>query len=237
MIFPNVGSGMERDLGSGAIWYAAFLFSTVCHEAAHAWSAARLGDETAREGGQVTLNPVPHIRREPLGMVVVPILSWYFGGWIIGWASTPYNLEWSRMYPRRAALMALAGPATNLAIAIVAALLIRVGYEWGVFGIPFQAQMSHLASSAGGTVNAFVASLLSIFLSLNLLLCVFNLLPVPPLDGSQAPLLLLPGNAAKGYSDMLRSPLLRLGGIWVAWTLIPSILPKLVHGVVGLIYL
>jgi len=76
-------------LGDGLMWYAVFLFSTVCHEAAHAWSASKLGDDTAKQGGQVSLNPVPHIRREPFGMVLVPLLSWFMGGWLIGWASAP----------------------------------------------------------------------------------------------------------------------------------------------------
>ena len=75
------------DLALGAIWYLVFLFSTTCHEAAHALVAKLGGDTTAAEGGQVTLNPIPHIRRSPFGMVVVPILSFLVGGWMIGWAS------------------------------------------------------------------------------------------------------------------------------------------------------
>jgi Zn-dependent protease len=184
----------------------------------------------------VTLNPVPHIRREPIGMVVVPTASWFLGGWIIGWASTPYNAQWSRLFPRRAALMALAGPATNLAIALAAALLIRLGYEWGVFGAPYLPGMAHLASSAGGPWAAFLAKLLSIFLSLNLLLFAFNLVPVPPLDGSQAPLLFLSSSAAQKYSEILRHPVMRYGGILVAWNLIPRILPWLVRTVVALVF-
>ncbi|HEY4988991.1 MAG TPA: site-2 protease family protein [Opitutaceae bacterium] len=227
---------MEHDLASGVMWYAVFLFSTVCHEAAHAWSAFRLGDETARKGGQVTLNPVPHIRREIMGMVVVPILSWFVGGWIIGWASTPYNLAWSRAHPRKAALMALAGPATNLALAVCAALLIRLGFEWGVFGIPYEAGMAHLASTAGGAGAELAAKLLSIALSLNLLLFAFNLIPLPPLDGSQAPLLLLPEAAAEKYAAALRSPVLRMVGILVAWKVIPLILPGLIRSAVRLLY-
>src|SRR5271166_1997875 len=178
---------MEHDLASGAMWYGAFLFSTVCHEASHAWVAFRLGDETAERGGQVTLNPLPHMRREPFGMVVVPILSWYLGGWI----SAPYNAAWARQNPRSAALMALAGPGTNLALALAAGLLIRLGYEWGAFSAPSTLTMSHLAASADGALMGSAAQLLSIFLSLNLLLFVFNMIPLPPLDGSNAPLLLL----------------------------------------------
>jgi Zn-dependent protease len=227
---------MEHDLASGVMWYAVFLFSTICHEAAHAWSAFRLGDETAQKGGQVTLNPVPHIRREPIGMVVVPILSWFLGGWIIGWASTPYNLAWSRAHPKKAALMALAGPATNLVLAAGAALLIRLGFEWGVFGIPYEAGMARLASTTGGAGAELAAKLLSIFLSLNLLLCAFNLVPLPPLDGSQAPLLLLPEAAAEKYAAALRTPVLRMIGIVVAWRVIPFLLPALIRSTLRLLY-
>ena len=73
----------------GFIWYVVFLFSTTCHEGAHALVAKLGGDPTAFYGGQVTLNPLPHIRREPLGTVVVPILSYLFSEWMIGWASAP----------------------------------------------------------------------------------------------------------------------------------------------------
>ena len=227
---------MEHDLVSGAMWYGAFLFSTVCHEASHAWVAFRLGDSTAEKGGQVTLNPVPHIRREPFGMVVVPILSWYIGGWIIGWASAPYNLAWARQFPRRAALMALAGPATNLALALAAGLLIRLGYEWGAFGPPYALTMSRLATSPDGGIMGAAAQLLSIMLSLNLLLCLFNMIPLPPLDGSNAPLLLLPPEAAKKYSAVLSHPILRYAGILIASRLIPPILPKLLPVVTGVLY-
>ena len=72
------------DIALGAVWYLVFLFSTTCHEAAHALAAKWGGDLTAFEGGQVTLNPIPHIRRSPFGMVIVPIASFALGGWMIG---------------------------------------------------------------------------------------------------------------------------------------------------------
>jgi hypothetical protein len=102
---------MNTDLAGGLQWFLVFIFSTSWHEAAHAWVAHKLGDSTAYEGGQVSLDPTPHIRREPIGMVVVPIISYLIGGWMIGWASAPYDPRWANQYPRRAALMALAGPA------------------------------------------------------------------------------------------------------------------------------
>src|SRR5574337_1031158 len=117
----------------GVVWYIVFLISTTCHEAAHAFAAKLGGDLTAFRGGQVTLNPIPHIRREPLGTVVVPILSYLFSQWMIGWASAPYDPLWQRRHPRRAAWMALAGPAANFALMLAAAAGIRVGMALGHF--------------------------------------------------------------------------------------------------------
>src|SRR6185295_17733342 len=108
------------------IWYLAFVFSTTCHEAAHALVAQRGGDETAYVGGHVTLDPLPHIARSPFGMLVIPVISYLFNGWMMGWASVPVNAAWGRAHPRRAALMALAGPLANLVLAAVAFLAIRL---------------------------------------------------------------------------------------------------------------
>lgn len=90
----------DISLFQGTAWYIVFLFSTTVHEAAHALVALKLGDDTAHRGGQVTLDPTPHVRREPFGMVVVPLLSYFLGGWMVGWASAPYDPEWARRYPR-----------------------------------------------------------------------------------------------------------------------------------------
>lgn len=84
----------------GLIWYIAFLFSTTCHEAAHVFAALKLGDPTAYHEGQVSLNPIPHVRREPLGTVLVPLLSFFAGGWMLGWASAPYDPYWAERYPK-----------------------------------------------------------------------------------------------------------------------------------------
>src|SRR5258708_32731709 len=84
-------------------WLVVFLISMSAHEAAHAFTAKCLGDPTAYLGGQVTLDPIPHIRREPIGMLVLPIVSYLTAGWMIGWASAPYNPAWAAQYPRRAA--------------------------------------------------------------------------------------------------------------------------------------
>ncbi len=115
----------------GFISYIVFLFSTTCHEAAHGLVAKLGGDSTAALAGQVTLNPVPHIRREPWGMVVIPILAFLFTRGMIGWASAPFDPLWEQRQPRRAALMALAGPAANFTLMFIAAAGLRIGSAMG----------------------------------------------------------------------------------------------------------
>jgi hypothetical protein len=94
----------------GLVWYVVFLFSTSLHEASHAWAAQRGGDPTAYLAGQVSLDPRPHIRREPFGMVFLPLFTAVTSGWPIGFASAPYDPLWAAAHPRRAAWMSLAGP-------------------------------------------------------------------------------------------------------------------------------
>src|SRR5271157_292737 len=157
----------------GFIWYVAFLFSTTCHEAAHAYVAKLGGDTTAALGGQVSLNPIPHIRRAPFGMVVFPILSFLLSGGMIGWASAPYDPLWERRHPRRSAWMALAGPAANFTLMLLAVAGLHAGAAFGWL---------HTDPLSGH--RDLPSILLLIFFSLNLLLGTFNLLPAPPLDGS-----------------------------------------------------
>jgi Zn-dependent protease len=205
------------DLALGAIWYLAFLFSTTCHEAAHALVAKWGGDRTAFEGGQVTLNPIPHIMRSPLGMVVMPILSYVVGGWMIGWASAPYDPLWQRRHPHRSAWMALAGPAANFTLMLLAALAIRVGIATGHFVPPTSiAGFSELALGANGEAT-FATSALSIFFVLNLLLGTFNLLPVPPLDGHAGIMLLMQEKLALRYLDFVHQGSFALIGLLIAW--------------------
>src|SRR5665213_645083 len=167
----------------GLIWYIVFLFSTTCHESAHSFVAHLGGDPTAFQGGQVSLNPLPHIRREPVGLVIVPILSYIFAHWMIGWAIAPYDPAWQQRYPRRAAWMALAGPAANFTLVILSALAIRAGIAFGVFRAPESAGFTHIAEAAVPGIAGFAATFLSILFVLNLLLGTFNLFPMPPLDG------------------------------------------------------
>src|SRR5258708_26834693 len=95
----------------GFISYIVFLFSTTCHEAAHTLAAKIGGDSTAALAGQISLKPIPHIRRSPFGMVIFPILSFFLsGGGMIGWATAPYRPLWERRHPRRSPRDGLAGP-------------------------------------------------------------------------------------------------------------------------------
>ena len=159
----------------GFIWYIAFLFSTTCHEASHALVAKLGGDDTADRAGQVTLNPVPHIRREPWGMVVIPLVSFLFFG-----------------------------PAANFALMGIAAILIRVGLGSGWLG-----------SSPDGRPGMLDIILIAFF-RLNLLLGIFNLFPVPPLDGSTGVMVFMDDSTARRYMNWLRTTPYRSLGLLVA---------------------
>jgi Zn-dependent protease len=189
-------------LALGFVWYVVFLFSTTCHEAAHALAAKLGGDLTAFHGGQVSIDPIPHIRREPFGMVVFPILSYVVGGWMMGWASAPYDPQWAQRHPRRASWMSLAGPGANLSLTIVAALLIHAGIWMGMFEAPDSASFTRMVAAAKPGAAEGAATVLSVMFSLNLLLGVFNLLPIPPLDGFGAAGLLLPEGPAGRFREL-----------------------------------
>ncbi|MEM7582699.1 MAG: site-2 protease family protein [Acidobacteriota bacterium] len=204
----------------GVVWYAAFLFSLTVHEAAHAWASLKLGDETAYLGGQVTLNPVPHMQREPVGTMVVPLLSYALAGWVMGWASAPYDPRWADRYPRRAAWMALAGPASNLLITLACGVFIRVGIMLGTLEIPQTARFIQITAAAQPGIWESLATLLSILFSLNLLLFVFNLIPLPPLDGSAVLPLFIKETWARSYQEFMQQPGFGLLGLVVAWQLI-----------------
>jgi Zn-dependent protease len=204
-------------------WFLVFLLSLSAHEAAHAFVAKRLGDATASLGGQVTLNPLPHIKREPIGMLILPIASYLSSGWMIGWASAPYNSTWAEKYPKRAALMAMAGPAANFAIAFLSWCGLKLGLLAGLF-VPGDAwRFSNTVVSVEPGIWTPVAVLLSIAFSLNTLLGVFNLLPLPPLDGGALPLFFLDDERARNYHRFSRSAAPAFLGLIVAWQFFPRI--------------
>ncbi len=171
------------------IAFIVLLFSLTVHEMAHAWTADRLGDPTARLLGRVSLNPVVHA--DPIGTVLFPLIGMLTSAPIIGWAK-PVPVSISRLHhPRRDyVLVAAAGPASNLIIAIGAALLLAVlPIAPVVLGEP--------------NVSAPVATFLSRAVGLNVLLAVFNMLPIPPLDGGNVVGGLLPLSLARQF-DRIR---------------------------------
>jgi Zn-dependent protease len=202
----------------GAIWYIVFLLSTTCHEGSHALAAHLGGDPTAFHAGQVSLSPLPHIRREPFGMVIVP-LALYIAPphWMFGWASAPYDPDWRRRYPHRAAWMALAGPAANFTLAILAGLAIRGGIAFGYFRPPMQAGFTHVTEAAVQGMAGFAATFFSILFVMNVLLGTFNLLPIPPLDGHTGITLLMTERAALRFLDFTNFQGLGLVGLLIAW--------------------
>ena len=202
----------EQQLGVLPLWYVAFLLSLTCHEASHALVAMWGGDPTAYHSGQVTLNPWPHMRREPFGTIFVPLLSFLIGGSMLGWGSAPYDPRWEQRHPKRAALMALAGPTANFLLAIVSILLIRVVVKIGI-------QQAGAGSPAfvGADVTQGIFFFLNIMFMLNVLLGCFNLIPVFPLDGHAAIGLLLPEQMFQKWLGFIRSPTWSLLGLLVAW--------------------
>jgi Zn-dependent protease len=192
-----------EDLVYGFIWYVAFLFSTTCHEAAHALVAKLGGDDTAALGGQVSLNPVPHMRREPWGMIVIPIFSYISMHAMFGWASAPYDPLWERRHPRRSGWMALAGPVANFSLMLIAVAALHLGAAQGWFHPDPTGQ------------RGFAATTLIVFFSLNLLLGTFNLLPVTPLDGSTVILLFMSEKTAHRYLDWIRGNSWAMAGLLV----------------------
>jgi Zn-dependent protease len=225
------------ELSEGLLYFVVFLFSTTLHEAAHAWAALRGGDPTAYHGGQVTIDPRPHIRREPFGMVVLPLLTALTTGWPFGYASAPYDREWARKHPERAAWMALAGPAANLVLVLVAGALLRLGAASGVFVAPESIRFGALAASNAGPTWEAVGTLLSVVFSLNLLLAALNLLPLPPLDGSAAlPLLLSRKWTAKYQEVMWGTPMLAWIGMLAAWRLSAVVFEPVFVRFVSLVY-
>lgn len=214
------------DFLTAFIWFVSFLFSTTVHEAMHAFVAWRLGDPTAYHGGQVSLSPVPHIAREPIGMLVLPLITSLTQGWAIGWASAPYDPHWAARYPTRAAVMAAAGPAGNVLIALIAFAILRAGLASGWFTAPDRVNFESLVELASGGPS-FMTTLLSVLLVQNVFLGVFNLLPLPPLDGASV----LRGFATRRFAEVFDSlsmnPAFSMVGLVVAWQVFPMFAGRL----------
>jgi Zn-dependent protease len=174
-----------------AIQLVVILFSISFHESAHAWSALQFGDTTARDQGRISLNPIRHI--DPIGSILVPLMLYIFSGMIFGAAKpTPVNLANTRN-PRLANLVVSgAGPVSNFLLAVIGIIILRV------IGLADPQAIVDLDAALRGTqfapgAMAPLAYLLFFFVLVNVSLGVFNLLPIPPLDGSGVLVSLLPG--------------------------------------------
>lgn len=213
------------------LFYVVLLVSLVVHEAAHAWFALLGGDRTAYAGGQVTLNPAPHIRREPLGTVILPLamLIMSSGTMCMGFAHAPYDPVWAYRHPKRAALMAAAGPLSNLLLASLAFAVLQVLIMSGAAeiipgdygaGIRFSERLEMLAPT--DAMNPYVAGAIkmaSVFLLLNVLLAFINVMPIPPFDGAGVVEGLFPRTA--GLFALVRGQILfMLIGLVVVYKLI-----------------
>ena len=188
----------------------AFTIAVTVHEASHGWLADKLGDKTARAMGRVTMNPLAHI--DPIGTVVLPLLLILTRSpFIFGWAKpvpvNPYNLR----NPRKDMLwIGLAGPMANMITAVVFALILRSGLI-----------------VAGSISQIFVVQVILI----NLVLAVFNLIPIPPLDGFQILSGLLPREAAISYSRI------QPYGMWILIALLVlGVIGAIIGSVVGILF-
>ena len=178
----------------------ALIFSLSVHESAHAWTSNFFGDDLARLQGRISLNPLAHV--DPIGTLLFPAIAFFTHAPVIGWAKpTPVNpFRWRN---KRVAnfWVSIAGVICNFGIAIVAGIIIRACYSFGFIEI-----------SSGGLVpagtNSIIAlgavDLLWVFFTLNVALGVFNLIPIPPLDGSKVLQSLLPPSFESGFEALER---------------------------------
>lgn len=229
---------MAEALPGLLIWYLVFLFSTTFHEFSHAFLAYKGGDLTAYETGHVTLDPLPHIRRSPVGMVLVPLISYLQLGWMVGFASVPFNSEWGRQNPRRQALMSLAGPLANLLLALLALGAMRFLLAVDVVRYADVGSVQYVEALHGGAhspLNA-LAMALGVMLKLNVVLFLFNLIPVPPLDGAGVMSGFFPTSFGSLYERMRQMPAFEFLGLLVAWQVFPYLASPAFRIVLGWLY-
>jgi len=204
----------SSDIVIAVFEFVLLLFSLSVHESAHAWMASRLGDQTARMLGRVSLNPLDHI--DPIGTLLLPALMifgplfgfGYFGRFLFGWAKpVPIISRNFRNFKRDDMLVSLAGPASNLLLALLALVslaILEVTIPDGR-NVVLTAFFSSIYRS-GEVVSSPLALLCSVAFLLNLTLCIFNLLPIPPLDGSHVLRNVLPYGAVRVF-DSITGPL------------------------------
>jgi Zn-dependent protease len=172
----------------------AFLFAISVHESAHAWVANRCGDPTARMLGRITLNPIKHI--DPIGTILIPVVALYYNYPLIGWAKpTPVDPRHFKYQVRDDILTSLAGPASNLLVAFVAVIGLAIVSSTSILGH----ELVHGAVVGSSSLLEPFTQMLYAFLEINVLLAAFNIIPVPPLDGSHVLRHFLPDNIRQIY--------------------------------------
>lgn len=165
-----------------AIWALPVLLAVTFHEVAHGWVARALGDQTAHRMGRLSLNPLRHV--DPIGTVLVPAVLLLLGGFLFGWAKPVPVVMSNLRNPRRdMAIVAVAGPLSNFAMAVV----------WGVL---FKVTLAHGSDSGLWLGLSYMARA---GIAINIALMVLNLIPIPPLDGGRVLSGLLPAHAARQY--------------------------------------
>ena len=169
-------------------------------------------------------------------MVIIPILSFALNGWMLGWASAPYDPYWARYNRKRAAWMGLAGPAANLVLVITAGMLIRLGILLGFFHAPDSITLTQVTQASSPGITNSAALFVSVLFSLNLILLTFNLIPMPPLDGSNVLTLFLSDSAAEKYQTALSQPGVRMMGLVAAWYLIGIVFPAVHSLAIAILY-
>ena len=197
----------QPDLVKAIFEFVMLIFSRCVHECAHAWMASRLGDQTARLEGRVTLNPMYHV--DPIGSLLFPAIVIFgpligfnmFGGMLVGWAKpTPVITRNFRKIVRDDNLTTLAGPLSNLMLVLIAFIILLIDVRVIPNGraVVFNSFIAALQPIEDFTPQPLVL-LCALAILINLMLCIFNLLPIPPLDGSRLVRNMLPYNAVQPY--------------------------------------
>ena len=229
---------MDHFFSNLIVWYAVFLFSATLHEASHSFAAAWGGDYTAYQAGSATLNPLPHIEREKVGMILAPLVTFFLNGgqWMIGWASAPFNPYWAARYPVRSFLMSLAGPLSHIPAVVASYLGMYFGLKTGFFvpavveGLP-----GVVAMGSGGTAAWALSLFLNALFTMNLVLLFFNLMPFPPMDGSNVWYLFIKSEETRlrwQYTAHSYS----FAGLLLAWYFFPRIYAPVYNGLYQHLY-